>query len=603
MAILSVVASGAYFVVSNVQDSSRNTKLMRDVATVNSALRMYEAGGGSLATLNDPQAVLDRMKAVMTGTAAKQIAGLKGRLIDPRLAVALQSTEEGKSSTQRAYWRNDLRQFVISESGSPGIREFVLDEALASRDYGTDNTRHSSFNLAAKEKWVWDFKDKAAPDSSGPGTLPSPSGDPGPTGAPAAPKTLPLNPPSYSRGSGTYVLTSYPMNVDLTNPNPAGTSRIIYAVSGAGWKNYNGTLKVDPGQKLEAMAISVDPDHWDDSSKALETYLTTPVQPQFRLTFDKTSYTYVELGGALMPGAYVDTKREKAGTLNLTNSSAIPLTYQSSDYFRAYWTLDGSDPLTNNAATKGDDFTGGFTGQNIPVTLADFGSSTSITVKAAARTANSDILTNSTVTSQVLDIQKVKLRPPLITMNDHSVTLSLQVNFGDMPAGARIFYTTDGTDPGDNNGEPVTGTEYKGVFEVAGATGSMATITARTYPPVGYNNWFTTSDMAQEQFKLPAVTDFYVGGNFYLSIGSSTTMRNIAKLKGIGAVDSTFDVGTGASENSLVGIVRAEASGKVFAGGDFETINNMAIPGLVRLNPNGSVDSSFNAGLSGQSAK
>jgi hypothetical protein len=74
-------------------------------------------------------------------------------------------------------------------------------------------------------------------------------------------------------------------------------------------------------------------------------------------------------------------------------------------------------------------------------------------------------------------------------------------------------------------------------------------------------------------------------------------MRNIARLGNSGQVDPRFDTGRGASDDSLIGIVRQTAAG-IVAGGDFETINGSARMGLVRLKDNGSVDAAFDADLS-----
>jgi hypothetical protein len=46
-------------------------------------------------------------------------------------------------------------------------------------------------------------------------------------------------------------------------------------------------------------------------------------------------------------------------------------------------------------------------------------------------------------------------------------------------------------------------------------------------------------------------------------------------------------------------VIRQEAAGKVLAGGDFESVNNVPRPAVVRLNANGSVDTGFDAGLAG----
>jgi hypothetical protein len=125
--------------------------------------------------------------------------------------------------------------------------------------------------------------------------------------------------------------------------------------------------------------------------------------------------------------------------------------------------------------------------------------------------------------------------------------------------------------------------------------GSDITIIARTYPPVNYRQFFDTSPPSNATVILPAVTEVYVGGRFVNS-GGGNPMRNIARLNNSGQVDFRFDTGSGASADSLVGIVRQTAFG-IVAGGDFNSINGANRAGVVRLNANGSVDSSFNAKL------
>ena len=84
---------------------------------------------------------------------------------------------------------------------------------------------------------------------------------------------------------------------------------------------------------------------------------------------------------------------------------------------------------------------------------------------------------------------------PVISATGLEVTLSLVTTFGDMPAGARIYYTLDGTDPGDFGGEPVSGTLYTDPFTVPTGGGAV-TVTARVYGPPGYTQWFTVSNAA-----------------------------------------------------------------------------------------------------------
>ena len=186
--------------------------------------------------------------------------------------------------------------------------------------------------------------------------------------------------------------------------------------------------------------------------------------------------------------------------------------------------------------------------------------------------------------------------PPLISIDGRDVTLSLDVSRRDMPKDARIFYTTDGTDPDvDAAGNPQRGIPYTGEpFTLQGLTGSNHTIRARVYAPVKYPQFFTASNAERRTLVLPAATDVYIGGNFVNSGGSP--LRNIARLTNSGQVDTRFNTGTGASDDSLVGIVRQSSAG-IVTGGDFEALNGSPRPGVVRLNANGSVDTSFDADL------
>jgi len=80
---------------------------------------------------------------------------------------------------------------------------------------------------------------------------------------------------------------------------------------------------------------------------------------------------------------------------------------------------------------------------------------------------------------------------------------------------------------------------------------------------------------------------------------AGTARRNIARLNTDGTLDSSFDPGTGAvgSFNSgeiLTAVLQSD--GKVIIGGRFTTYNGAAANRLARLNPDGSLDATFNIG-------
>src|SRR5690606_13622326 len=61
-----------------------------------------------------------------------------------------------------------------------------------------------------------------------------------------------------------------------------------------------------------------------------------------------------------------------------------------------------------------------------------------------------------------------------------------------------------------------------------------------------------------------------------------------------GAIDLSLDPGQGA--DNTVQTIALQADSKIIAGGDFVTFNGVAKKRLVRLNPDGSIDPTFNIG-------
>ncbi|RYZ83339.1 MAG: T9SS type A sorting domain-containing protein, partial [Moraxellaceae bacterium] len=76
--------------------------------------------------------------------------------------------------------------------------------------------------------------------------------------------------------------------------------------------------------------------------------------------------------------------------------------------------------------------------------------------------------------------------------------------------------------------------------------------------------------------------------------------NRIARLNADGTLDATFNVGTGA--NLGISKVVILPNGKVIIGGDFTTFNNIAINRIARLNSDGSLDTTFNTGGAGANA-
>jgi uncharacterized delta-60 repeat protein len=103
----------------------------------------------------------------------------------------------------------------------------------------------------------------------------------------------------------------------------------------------------------------------------------------------------------------------------------------------------------------------------------------------------------------------------------------------------------------------------------------------------------------------------YVGGDFNCwgdptwnsptaCASSNTVVNGIVRLNANGTLDTTFAVGanTGAT-GGIVNAVQALPDGGVVIGGAFTTVNNVALPRLAVLNSNGTTNTNFNSGGSG----
>ena len=82
-------------------------------------------------------------------------------------------------------------------------------------------------------------------------------------------------------------------------------------------------------------------------------------------------------------------------------------------------------------------------------------------------------------------------------------------------------------------------------------------------------------------------------GGFFASY-SGITSNGIIRLNTDGSVDSSFNIGTGF--NRLVLILKLQSDGKILVGGQFTSYSGITSNRIIRLNTDGSVDSSFNIG-------
>jgi uncharacterized delta-60 repeat protein len=89
-----------------------------------------------------------------------------------------------------------------------------------------------------------------------------------------------------------------------------------------------------------------------------------------------------------------------------------------------------------------------------------------------------------------------------------------------------------------------------------------------------------------------------VSGDFTSING--TGRNRIARLNASGSVDTSFNPGFGieGGTNQIVKSIKFQPDGKIIIGGDFTNYNGTLRRGIARINTDGSLDASFNAGFS-----
>lgn len=95
-------------------------------------------------------------------------------------------------------------------------------------------------------------------------------------------------------------------------------------------------------------------------------------------------------------------------------------------------------------------------------------------------------------------------------------------------------------------------------------------------------------------YALAVQTDqkIIVAGAFTKYNGSTLNNSRVVRLLPDGTKDNNFNIGLGA--DGTIEAIAVQSDGKILLGGHFKTFNAQPFSGIVRLNPDGSIDSSFN---------
>jgi len=152
------------------------------------------------------------------------------------------------------------------------------------------------------------------------------------------------------------------------------------------------------------------------------------------------------------------------------------------------------------------------------------------------------VFANSNVTSANVLTRPTALLPPVIDPPSGSKAaefpVSIALTGGFYPAGARVHYTINGTDPGTSGGEPAGGTLYAGSFNSGAGTNGVVVVNARAYGPANFGAWFTPSAPATNTYATITLASgalvgsanlngTFVGSLVYASPPPGGTMGNI----------------------------------------------------------------------------
>jgi uncharacterized delta-60 repeat protein len=107
-----------------------------------------------------------------------------------------------------------------------------------------------------------------------------------------------------------------------------------------------------------------------------------------------------------------------------------------------------------------------------------------------------------------------------------------------------------------------------------------------------------TGNTTQDIYTLHVQSDgkILVGGN--ITTWNGNTVYRLIRLNTNGSIDTSFNVGTGF--DNAVSQVKTQADGKIIVRGSFTTFNGASVNRVIRLNSNGSIDSGFTVPINPQ---
>lgn len=553
LGIVAILGTVGYVSITGVREQAASSKLEQDVKVLNNAIDTYLASGGSMAGVTTASGALARLKTRANAASVEATLGATGSFVDPRTQAVIQTSAEAASSAPRAYFTaSPSPRFFTATSGAAGIKEFTLDEAAAA---AAPVTEGRSQTMAQGSTWIWNYEDTAPPQA--PAML-VPTAVDASVSLPPGTVVLPLQPPVISPAGSTLTLDSYPLPVAIANPNPSGSSAIYYSVQNGPYVLYVAQFNVNPGDVVRAVAVTLDPSRYYSSGTVTETYSVSPLQLVVGVNAP-SSLTYAQVGGAIN-GQAVQT----APNATVTLISSVPSQYRSSANFSIRYTMDGSDPTAagNSAAQTGPSFIGTFNSPQISLNLTNWGTNSSITIRAAAvPTTNTTWFISSAVAQATVQAAQTALGAPTITpgaqrvLTSLTVTNTAPVSVPVAGGGVSLRYTTDNTVPSASLGTVYSAPFVLGPFSI----NQQRTVRAITLPPATLSNWFTASPVTSVTYNGPNF-NYRTGGGLLISGG---TFANNATVRG----SITVATVTNGSQPNITFSQNSETIGDVFLPG------------------------------------
>ena len=171
---------------------------------------------------------------------------------------------------------------------------------------------------------------------------------------------------------------------------------------------------------------------------------------------------------------------------------------------------------------------------------------------------------------------------PLARLNANG-TLDASFNVGSGAAGIAVYAVLVQPD-----GKIVVGGDFTGFN--GGSTGGVVRLNANGSTDTGFNVGGTGTAYVVASLALQPDGKLLAGGGFRTFNG--TAMPRLVRLLPNGTLDTSFQTGTGPN-TSLVARVRVLGSGQILIAGGFSAVNGQRLGSVMRLSATGSVDTSF----------